>query len=57
MDAALGVDAGITSLYTFSTGEKMSNPRHEKKDRARLAKAQRVLSKKQKGSAIGRRPG
>ncbi|WP_063060360.1 RNA-guided endonuclease InsQ/TnpB family protein [Nocardia sienata] len=50
-DATVGVDAGITSLYTFSTGEKVSNPRHEKKDRARLAKAQRVLAKKQKGSA------
>jgi putative transposase len=50
-DAVLGVDAGITSLYTLSTGEKIRNPRHEKKDRARLAKAQRVLSKKQKGSA------
>jgi putative transposase len=49
-DAVLGVDAGITSLYTLSTGEKIRNPRHEKKDRARLAKAQRVLSKKQKGS-------
>ncbi|OQS13214.1 transposase [Nocardia donostiensis] len=50
-DATVGVDAGITSLYTFSTGEKVSNPRHEKKDRARLGKAQRVLAKKQKGSA------
>ena len=50
-DTTLGVDAGITSLYTFSTGEKVSNPRHEKKDRARLAKAQRVQAKKQKGSA------
>ncbi|MEV4157551.1 RNA-guided endonuclease TnpB family protein [Nocardia salmonicida] len=50
-DTAIGVDAGITSLYTFSTGEKVSNPRHEKHDRARLVKARRVLSKKQKGSA------
>lgn len=49
--AVLGVDAGITSLYTLSTGEKISNPRHEKRDRARLTRAQRVLSKKQKGSA------
>lgn len=48
---ALGVDAGITSLYTFSSGEKVSNPRHEKRDRARLVRAQRVLSKKQMGSA------
>jgi putative transposase len=50
-DAMLGVDAGITSLYTLSTGEKISNPRHEKKDRGRLAKSQRVLARKQKGSA------
>ncbi len=50
-DAVVGVDAGITSLYTLSTGEKVSNPRHEKKDRARLARAQRALSKKHKGSA------
>ncbi|MFI6221403.1 RNA-guided endonuclease InsQ/TnpB family protein [Nocardia salmonicida] len=50
-DIAVGVDAGLTSLYSFSTGEKVSNPRHEKRDRRRLAKAQRGLSKKQKGSA------
>ncbi|MEV0364094.1 RNA-guided endonuclease InsQ/TnpB family protein [Nocardia fusca] len=49
-EAVLGVDAGITSLYTLSTGEKISNPRYEKLDRARLAKAQRALAKKQKGS-------
>ena len=46
----VGLDAGITSLYTLSTGEKITNPRHERKDRERLAKAQRVLAKKQKGS-------
>ncbi|MEV3961048.1 RNA-guided endonuclease TnpB family protein [Nocardia sp. NPDC050193] len=49
-EAVLGVDAGITILYTLSTGEKISNPRHEKKGRSRLAKAQRALAKKQKGS-------
>ncbi|MGW4532020.1 RNA-guided endonuclease InsQ/TnpB family protein [Nocardia sp. NPDC004340] len=49
-DVTVGIDAGISSLYTFSTGEKVSNPRHEKRDRARLAKAQRVLAKKQPGS-------
>ncbi|MFI1237657.1 RNA-guided endonuclease InsQ/TnpB family protein [Nocardia salmonicida] len=47
----IGVDAGISSLYTFSTGEKVSNPRYEKRDRERLAKAQRVLVRKQKGSS------
>ena len=50
-DAAIGVDAGITSLVTLSTGEKIANPRHERRDRARLAKAQQNLSRKAKGSA------
>jgi len=48
---AVGIDAGITSLVTLSTGEKITNPKHEKRDRAALAKAQRRLAKKQKGSA------
>jgi len=46
-----GIDAGITSLVTFSTGEKIVNPKHERADRARLVKAQRQLSRKAKGSA------
>lgn len=50
-DSTVGVDAGIASLFTFSTGEKISNPRYEKRDRARLAKAQRALSRKDKGSS------
>ncbi|WAZ19041.1 transposase [Streptomyces cinnabarinus] len=48
--AAVGIDAGITSLVTLSTGETISNPRHERRDRARLARAQRELSRKAKGS-------
>ncbi|MFF7845561.1 RNA-guided endonuclease InsQ/TnpB family protein [Streptomyces ossamyceticus] len=48
---AVGLDAGITSLVTLSTGEKITNPRHERHDRARLARAQRELSRKSKGSA------
>ncbi|HSA50227.1 MAG TPA: RNA-guided endonuclease TnpB family protein [Yinghuangia sp.] len=47
---AVGVDAGVTSLVTLSTGEKIANPKHERRDRARLAKAQRELSRKAKGS-------
>ncbi|GAA4861195.1 RNA-guided endonuclease TnpB family protein [Saccharopolyspora cebuensis] len=47
---AVGVDAGINSLATLSTGEKIANPQHEKRDRKRLAKAQRELARKQKGS-------
>ncbi|MFE5125340.1 RNA-guided endonuclease InsQ/TnpB family protein [Streptomyces sp. NPDC056669] len=50
-NAAVGIDAGVTSLVTLSTGEKIANPRHERRDRARLAKAQRELSRKAKGSA------
>jgi len=50
-EAAVGLDAGITSLLTLSTGEKISNPRHERRDRARLVKAQRELCRTVKGSA------
>jgi putative transposase len=47
----VGVDAGVTALVTLSTGEKVANPRFEKRDRERLAQAQRELARKQKGSA------
>ena len=50
-DSVVGGDAGITSLLTLSTGEKIANPRHERRDRARLALAQRRLARTQKGSA------
>jgi putative transposase len=47
---AVGLDVGLSSLVTLSTGEKITNPRHERADRARLVKAQRALTRKQKGS-------
>ncbi|MGW7422368.1 RNA-guided endonuclease InsQ/TnpB family protein [Streptomyces sp. NPDC054813] len=50
-DTAVGVDAGLDHLLTLSTGEKIGNPRHERRDRARLAKAQREHARKAKGSA------
>jgi putative transposase len=50
-DSVVGVDAGITSLVTLSTGEKIANPRHERRDRTRLARAQRRLARTQPGSA------
>jgi putative transposase len=50
-DTVVGIDAGITSLVTLSTGEKIPNPRHERRDRARLARAQRRLARKALGSA------
>ncbi|MFQ6326565.1 RNA-guided endonuclease InsQ/TnpB family protein [Nocardia sp. CWNU-33] len=49
--ATVGVDAGLTALVTLSTGEKVTNPRPERTDRIRLARAQRALSRKQVGSA------
>lgn len=48
---SVGVDAGLTALLTLSTGEKVLNPRYERSDRRKLARAQRALSRKQKGSA------
>ncbi|MFF1843913.1 RNA-guided endonuclease InsQ/TnpB family protein [Streptomyces sp. NPDC058217] len=50
LNTAVGIDAGITTLATLSTGEKITNPRHERRDRTRLARAQRTLAKKEKGS-------
>ena len=47
---AVGIDAGLDSLLTLSTGEKIANPKHERADRDRLARAQRNLARKQKGS-------
>ncbi|MBM0237266.1 transposase [Micromonospora sp. ATA32] len=50
VNPAVGIDAGLDSLLTVSTGEKVTNPRYERADRARLARAQRDLSRKEKGS-------
>ncbi|MFF1680523.1 RNA-guided endonuclease InsQ/TnpB family protein [Streptomyces sp. NPDC058256] len=52
---AVGVDVGLDHLLTFSTGEKIANPKHERPDRTRLAKAQRSLARKAKGEGANRR--
>ena len=54
-DAAVGVDVGLGHLLTLSTGEKIANPRHERADHARLARAQRELARKAKGDGANRR--
>jgi putative transposase len=46
----VGIDAGLDSLLTLSTGEKVTNPRHECRDREALARAQRQLARKEKAS-------
>jgi putative transposase len=53
-DAAVGIDVGLDHLLTLSTGEKVANARHERRDRARLAMAQRELSRKAKGDGTNR---
>lgn len=50
-DTAVGIDVGVTHLLTLSTGEKIANPRHERRDRVRLALAQRRLARKAKEMA------
>jgi putative transposase len=47
---AVAIDAGLDHLLTLSTGEKITNPRYERADRARLARAQRVLARKENGA-------
>ncbi|MFH9571823.1 RNA-guided endonuclease InsQ/TnpB family protein [Streptomyces sp. NPDC017454] len=53
-DTAVGVDVGLEHLLTLSTGEKIANPRYERADRARLAKAQRALARKAEGDGANR---
>lgn len=48
---AVGIDVGITSFVTLSTGEKVANPKHEKRDRERLVRAQRAHARKVNGSS------
>ncbi|MFC9662599.1 helix-turn-helix domain-containing protein [Nocardia sp. NPDC127606] len=54
-DTAIGSDAGTTSLYTFSTSEKVSNPRHEKHDRAAWSKPNECCRRNRKAQRIGQR--
>ncbi|CAM5450238.1 transposase [Streptomyces narbonensis] len=54
-DTAVGIDVGLDHLLTLSTGEKVSNPRHERRDRAALARAQRSLVRKAPGDGANRR--
>ena len=50
IDKAIGIDVGISSLVTTSDGEKVANPKHFAKLYQKLRKAQKALSRKQKGS-------
>src|SRR5690606_3369959 len=50
IDKVVGIDLGLTHFAVLSDGQKIDNPRHLQHDLARLAKAQRVLSRKKRGS-------
>jgi len=47
---AVGIDVGLESFATFSTGEKIANPHFFKTEQKALAKAQRKFSKQTKES-------
>ena len=48
---AIGVDLGLTSLITLSNGKKIDNPRWFRVTEKKLAKVQRLRSRKKKGSS------
>ncbi|WP_414582540.1 RNA-guided endonuclease InsQ/TnpB family protein [Scytonema sp. PCC 10023] len=50
VNTAVGLDVGISSLVTLSTGEKIANPKGFNKHYHKLRKAQKTLSRRQKGS-------
>jgi putative transposase len=49
-ETTIGIDVGIKSFLTLSDGYKADNPAFLRKTLKKLAKAQRVLARKQKGS-------
>lgn len=52
---AVGIDVGLTSLVTLSTGEAIENPRHYRDVEAILRRRQQALARKKKGSQSRRR--
>ena len=50
-DREVGIDLGLNSLVVTSDGETVANPRFYRAAQRRLRRAQRVLSRRQKGSA------
>jgi putative transposase len=47
---AIGIDVGLESFATLSTGEEIENPRFFRKSEKKLKRLQRRLSRKKKGS-------
>ena len=53
--ASVGIDLGINRLATLSNGERLANPRHLGERLDKLARLQRILSRRTKGSGRWRR--
>jgi putative transposase len=50
VEKMVGLDLGLKSMVILSTGEQVGNPKYFAKDEKKLARAQRRLSMKKKGS-------
>ena len=50
VDAAVGIDVGLTMLATLSDGTEIENPRWMQRHEDRIARANRALARKQKRS-------
>jgi len=49
-DESVGIDLGVSHLATLSTGDTIDNPRHVRKGEKKLARLQRSLARKKRGS-------
>lgn len=47
---SVGIDLGLKDLFIFSNGDAVNNPRWYRKSQAKLAREQKHLSRKKKGS-------
>jgi putative transposase len=54
-EESVGVDVGLASFATLSTGEQIANPRFFRKDEKALAQVQRRLAKRTKGTPAWRK--
>ncbi len=52
VDTQVGIDVGLTTFATLSSGEKIDNPRFYRKEETNLRRANRLLSQALKGSVI-----
>jgi putative transposase len=55
LEGTVGVDLGVKTLATLSTGEAIDGPKAHRKALKKLRRAQRILSRRKKGSANRRK--